>query len=123
MDKKMQKQLKNSLEKEKLKLIKDLKSFANRDTNIKGNWLTRFPFFGINRSHNDESAEKIEEYENLLSVEHTLELRLKDINNALDKIKSNTYGICEKCKKEIELKRLKIVPEAKRCLKCSREIS
>jgi len=119
----MQKQLKNSLEKEKLKLIKDLKSFANRDTNIKGNWLTRFPFFGINRSHNDESAEKIEEYENLLSVEHTLELRLKDINNALDKIKSNTYGICEKCKKEIELKRLKIVPEAKRCLKCSREIS
>ena len=123
MDKKMQKQLKNSLEKEKLKLIKDLKSFANRDTKIKGNWLTRFPFFGINRSHNDESAEKIEEYENLLSVEHTLELRLKDINNALDKIKSNTYGICEKCKKEIELKRLKIVPEAKRCLKCSREIS
>ena len=121
MDKKTQKQLKSNLEKEKTKLIKDLKSFAIRDTKIKGNWLTRFPFFGINRSHNDENAEKIEEYENLLSVEYTLELRLKDINNALDKIKSNTYGICEKCKKEIELKRLKIVPEAKTCLKCSKQ--
>jgi len=121
MNKKIQKQLKKNLEKEKMKLIKNLKSFASKDTSMKGNWLTRFPFFGINRSHNDENAEKIEEYENLLSVEHTLELRLKDINNALDKIKSNTYSICEECKKEIELKRLKIVPEAKRCLKCSRE--
>lgn len=119
----MQKQLKNNLEKEKTKLIKDLKSFASKDNKVKGNWLTRFPFFGISRSHSDENAEKIEEYENLLSVEHTLELRLKDINGALDKIKNNTYGICEKCKKEIELKRLKIVPEAKRCLKCSRENS
>jgi len=123
MDKKIQKQLKNNLEKEKTKLIKDLKSFASKDNKVKGNWLTRFPFFGISRSHSDESAEKIEEYENLLSVEHTLELHLKDINGALDKIKSNTFGICDKCKKEIELKRLKIVPEAKRCLKCSRENS
>ncbi len=117
----MQKQLKKNLEKEKIKLIKNLKSFASKDTEMKGNWLTRFPFFGINRSHNDENAEKIEEYENLLSIEHTLELRLKDVNSALDKIKNNTYGICEKCKKEIESRRLKIVPEAKLCLKCSRE--
>lgn len=123
MDKKTQKQLKKNLEKEKIKLIKDLKSFAMKDTKIKGNWLTRFPFFGASRSHNDENAEKIEEYENILSVEHALELRLKDINSALDKIKANTYSICEKCKKEIELKRLKIVPEAKLCLKCGRENS
>ncbi|MFH1388019.1 MAG: TraR/DksA C4-type zinc finger protein [Patescibacteria group bacterium] len=123
MDKKMQKQLKKSLEKEKMKLTKDLKSFANKDTEVKGNWLTRFPFFGISRSYDDENAERIEEYENLLSVEHTLELRLKDINNALEKIKNNNYGICEKCKKEIEIKRLKIVPEAKQCLICSKENS
>ena len=58
-----------------------------------------------------------------MSVEHTLELRLKDINNALEKIKNNDYGLCDKCKKEIEIKRLKIVPEAKQCLKCSKENS
>ena len=43
----MQKQLKKNLEKEKMKLVKNLKSFASKDTKIKGNWLTRFPFFGI----------------------------------------------------------------------------
>ena len=87
---------------------------------MKGNWLTRFPLFGLGRSHNDENAEEIEEYENLLPIEHTLELRLKDINDALVKIKENRYGQCEKCKKEIEPERLKIVPEAKLCLRCSR---
>lgn len=120
MDKKRQKELKKILEKEKLKLIKDLKSFAKKDPKLKGNWLTKFPFFGMNNSHKDESAEEIEEYENLLPIEHSLESRLKDVNNALDKIKKNTYGICEECKKNIEIKRLEIVPEAKRCLKCSK---
>ena len=121
MDKNLQKKLKKSLEREKEKLTKDLKSFAKKDPKIKGNWLTRFPLLGFSRSHQDERAEKIEEYENLLSVEHTLELRLKDINVALDKIKKSNYGLCEKCKKEIEKKRLKIVPEAKLCLECSKK--
>jgi len=121
MDKKIQKQLKNNLEKERLKLTKDLKSFAKKDPKIKSNWLTRFPFFGSSNSHGDEDAEEREEYENLLPIEHSLETRLKDINIALDKIKKNKYGICEKCKKEIELERLKIVPEAKICLECSKE--
>lgn len=121
MDKNLQKKLKKNLEKERRKLIKDLKSFAKKDPKIKGNWLTRFPFFGFSRSHQDESAEKIEEYENLLSIEHTLELRLKDIDSALEKIKNNTYGLCENCKKEIETRRLEIVPEAKLCLGCSKK--
>ncbi len=120
MDKKIQEKLKNSLEKEKAKLTKDLKSFAKKDSKKKGNWLTLFPLWGINRSHVDENAEKIEEYENLLSVEHTLELRLKDIDDALERIKKGDYGVCEECNKEIELKRLEIVPEAKTCLNCSK---
>jgi len=82
--------------------------------------VNSFPFLWDYRSHNDENAEKIEEYENLLSVEHTLELRLKDINDALERIKKGTYGMCEKCNKEIEVKRLEIVPEAKTCLNCNK---
>ncbi|PIV10205.1 MAG: hypothetical protein COS49_01805 [Candidatus Portnoybacteria bacterium CG03_land_8_20_14_0_80_41_10] len=120
MDKQLQEKLQKKLETERGKLTKELKSFARKDSRLKGNWLTRFPLFGLGRSHNDENAEEIEEYENLLPIEHTLELRLKDINDALVKIKENRYGQCEKCKKEIEPERLKIVPEAKLCLRCSR---
>lgn len=121
MDKNLQKNLQKKLEVEKKRLIKDLGFFAKKDPLLKGNWLTRFPFFGLNRSRKDENAEEIEGYENLLPVEHTLELRLEDIENALVKIKKGNYGQCEKCQKKIESKRLEVVPEARLCMKCSKE--
>jgi len=121
MNKDSQKNIQKKLEAAKKRLIKDLKFFAKKDPQLKGNWLTRFPFFSSSRSHKDESAEEIEGYENLLPVEHTLELRLKDIENALVKIKKGNYGLCENCRKKIELNRLKIIPEARLCLKCGKE--
>jgi DnaK suppressor protein len=118
MDKDLQKKLKKKLEAEKKRLTKDLRFFAKKDPKRKGNWLTRFPFFGNDRSHKDENAEKIEEYEKLLPLEHTLELRLKDIDDALEKMKKDNYGKCENCNKEIGVKRLEVVPEARLCSKC-----
>ncbi len=121
MNKDLQKKLQDKLEVEKEKLIKELKFFAKKDPQLRGNWLTRFPLFNLSRSHMDENAEEIEEYENLLPVEHTLELRLKDVEGALTKIKKGAYGQCEKCQKEIEIKRLEVIPEARLCLKCGKE--
>ena len=43
------------------------------------------------------------------------------IDEALSKIDSGTYGICELCNKKIIKKRLKTIPYAKYCLKCQRE--
>ncbi|MBU1136817.1 TraR/DksA C4-type zinc finger protein [Patescibacteria group bacterium] len=121
MDKKLEKQLKEKLEAEKKRLTNDLGSFARKDPKIKRNWITRFPFLGLNRSHPDENAEEIEEYENLLPVEYVLEIRLKNIEEALEKIEKGTYGKCEACGKEIEIKRLKVISEAKLCLACGKK--
>ena len=118
MDEKIQKQLKKKLEIEKKRLTKELSLFAKKDSRVKGNWRTRFPFFGLQR---DENAEEIEAYENLLPIEHSVELRLKDVNIALKKIEKGKYGKCEKCKKEIEQKRLMVVPEARLCISCGRK--
>lgn len=120
MEQKLQKKLKKKLEAEKKKLTKDLASFAKKDPKIKGNWKTRFPFFSFGRASVDENAEKREEYENRLPIEHTLELRLRDIKEALEKIGTDKYGACEQCKGEIEQKRLEVAPEAKMCLKCGK---
>jgi DnaK suppressor protein len=118
MDKKLQKQFQKQLEKTKKQLIKDLEGFAKKDPKLKGDWDTRFPQFGIHRSEQDENVSEVEQYSNLLPVEHTLELRLQDIERALLRIKKGTYGKCDKCGKEIELKRLKACPEAMLCMKC-----
>jgi RNA polymerase-binding transcription factor DksA len=119
MEKQLLKKLKKELEAEKKRITKDLKSFAKKDKTKKGDWRSKFPFFGNDRSHKDESAEEIEEYATRLSLERTLEARLKDIETAIEKTKKGAYGKCEVCGNEIEEKRLKAVPEAKWCLNCA----
>jgi|UniRef100_A0A7C4XAQ4 RNA polymerase-binding protein DksA len=44
---------------------------------------------------------------------------LYSIDYALRKISQGTYGICEKCGKLIEKKRLQILPYARFCIKCT----
>lgn len=120
MDKKILGELKEKLEAEKNRLEDELKTFAKKDPKVKNNWDTKFPRFG-EEIHIDETEnqEEVEEYLNLLPVEHRLELRLRDINNALERIENNTYGFCQSGgeKHVIELERLKVNPEAKFCLK------
>lgn len=116
MNKKLIEELKAKLEKEKESLEKELKSFAAEDKNLKHNWDAKYP----NRENGnmEEEADEMQEYDNLVSLEHNLESKLKDVDLALEKINKEEYGICEKCGKEIEEARLEAVPEAKLCMKC-----
>jgi len=43
---------------------------------------------------------------------------LKKIDEALDRMKKNTYGICEKCEEEIPYQRLKARPVTTLCIAC-----
>jgi len=118
-----------TLEKYKQALLEQKKSieaglgnFAERDPNQKDNWNTLFPFFEADDFDEEEAADEVQEYINLLPLEHALELRLKEINKALDRIKEGTYGKCANCNKAIPQKRLDILPEAELCLKCRAKI-
>ena len=48
--------------------------------------------------------------------------KLKQIDDALDKIEENTYGLCEECGVKIPRARLKVVPFAKYCVECKEAI-
>ena len=117
MDTKLIEQLKEKLENQKAAIEKELGSFATEDQEQKDNWNTRYP--NREMGNMEEEADEMQEYDNMLSVEHNLELRLKDINLALEKMKNGDYGTCEKCHKEIEEERLLANPEAKLCMKCN----
>jgi len=130
MDKRLLQELKLKLEKEKEVLERELKSFAEKDKKLKGDWDTRFPHLGdeAGGASLEKAADEVEEYSTRLPIEYTLEIKLKNVNLALEKIKKvakgellqehGKYGICEKCGKPISSKRLKISPEARFCLKC-----
>lgn len=118
MNETIAKQLKEKLEQEKIKLEKELETFAVEDKNLKGNWDAK----PINTEDTDmeEKAGESEEYSTKVSLEHSLELKLKEVNTALDKISGSGYGLCEKCGKEIEEQRLMAAPEARFCINCNK---
>lgn len=118
MNKKLLKELQQKLEKQRDTIKEELESFAKEDPNLEGDYDTIFPQFEAHPTSQEENADEVEAYNASLPVEHSLELRLKKINQALEKIKKGTYGICEKCKKNISQERLKASPEAKTCVKC-----
>src|SRR5215469_3330169 len=43
---------------------------------------------------------------------------LQMIDEALERIKNNTYGVCEHCETELHQKRLEAVPWARNCTTC-----
>lgn len=108
--------IKDKLISKKQNLIAQLKKFAKPNKNIKGDFKTIFPRLG---HHKDECAIEVTDYESKLSVENEFKKELKDIGSALKKASEGTYGICSKCQKAINPKRLEIMPEATLCVECS----
>ncbi|WP_414039754.1 TraR/DksA family transcriptional regulator [Acidithiobacillus sp. M4-SHS-6] len=45
---------------------------------------------------------------------------LRAVNLALERIRAGTYGICVDCGEEIPVARLRVEPEAERCVACQR---
>lgn len=115
MDKNQIEEFKKALQANRDSLRSTLETFAKEDTKPEGDWDTKFPKF---KGGMEEKADEVEEYSSLLPVEHALEVKLKNINDALNKIDNGEYGKCEKCGNEISYQRLKIIPETKTCKDC-----
>ena len=62
------------------------------------------------------SEERTRELEILLTDRE--KRKLHQIDDALDKIEDNTYGLCEECSAKIQRARLKVLPFAKCCIDC-----
>ena len=120
MDNTLIEKLKNNLLEEKSSLEKELENFASKDSTLKDNWNAKYPKKEENIDIEEEAGET-QEYDNLISIEQSLELKLKDVNLALEKIKKESYGKCEKCGKEIEEERLLAYPEARLCISCNKQ--
>jgi RNA polymerase-binding transcription factor DksA len=62
-----------------------------------------------------DQADYVEDFESRSARLNELEHRYKDIVDALGKMSQETYGICEKSGKQIEIDRLMANPAAKTC--------
>ena len=105
------------LEKEKDNLEKELAKVARRNPNNLSDWEAIPGNKDISSADDNTVADSIEDYEENNAIVNTLESRYKDIESGLDKIKHKTYGLCQVCKKEIEIERLEANPAARTCVK------
>lgn len=64
----------------------------------------------------DENVQEEEQYEAARSVEQNLELQLRDVHAALQRISQGTYGTCRVCQGLIDQKRLEALPSAATCV-------
>lgn len=108
---------KKLLEEKKNELEENLSTIAKRGTQQKGDWESTFPKFDEDSSL-EEASDEVEEYISRLPVEQSFELRLKAIDEALQRIHKGSYGTCTNCNKKIPIKRLEALPESSTCLKC-----
>lgn len=120
IDKKTLNELEKSLLEKKKEIEKQLSAFADKSTNIKNDYETKFPHIGDSE---DENADEVMMYEDNLGIEHKLEEDLLAVGEALKRIKDGTYGICYNCgePRTIEIERLKAFPEAKTCIDCDKK--
>ena len=79
--------------------------------------LTNRPEFAAFPDLSDQATAEVDSNFELRLKEREQKL-LKKIDEALDRIATNTYGICERCGEEIPYKRLKARPVTTLCIEC-----
>lgn len=106
------------LNQEREKLITELESVARRNPDNTEDWEAIQPSMESNEQADpNDKADVIESYETNTAILKQLETQLKDVEDALEKIKEGKYGICEISGDQIEEGRLEANPAARTCIK------
>ena len=109
------KHFKDMLSKEAGLLETELATIGRKNPGQSSDWEAVEPEVDRDRADGTEVADNIEQYENNSAILDQLEIRLKEVRNALEKIEKGKYGICEVSGEQIELDRLEANPAATTC--------
>ena len=86
---------------------------AEHGRKVSGNWQGTAKGFDENEADETDEGDKMEELATNVPLVEMLETRVKEVLDALAKMKSGTYGICEKTGESIPLERLRANPAAR----------
>ena len=120
MNKKEAKVFYDLLIKKKAELLKGIEHIAN--DNLKTSQRDAAGDLSAYGLHMADVASDNYEREFSLGLADSEQKLLNRINSALERIDSNTFGLCELCEKKIAKTRLKIVPYAELCVPCQEKL-
>ena len=110
-------ELKKKLEKERALLEGELRSLGRVNPENPEDWEAVPSDLNIPEADRNEVADKVEDFEEKMATESELEVRLRDVKKALEKIGRGAYGVCEIGGEPIEPERLSANPAARTCKK------
>ena len=91
--------------------FKALEEAETRDTSALSSLSTHLADMGTDSAESDVS----------LGRRASASSEIQDIDDALERIKDGTFGLCESCEKSILKARLEAIPYARLCLACKQE--
>ena len=110
------KKIKEKLEKERDVLLKQLGGMGKLNTDTE-EWEATPEELAQPETDQNDMADRVEDFEERSSMIRVLEPRLNSILRALKGINRESFGLCEVCKKEIEMARIEANPAARTCKK------
>jgi len=114
MNKELLEKNKAALAKEKNRLEELLSNIGTKDDkSVRENFNSKFPNMGDTM---DDNAHEVAAFESSLGEEKVLEMRLRKVNSALERIAAGSYGKCLVGGEDIEEKRLEVAPEVETCV-------
>ncbi len=118
MNKRDLKHFEERLIEERLRLLKELgyfedKIFSNSQRDAAGDLSA----YSVHMADQASDAQEREKAYHMASSEGRL---LYHIDEALQRIKEGTYGVCQTCRKKIQNTRLEVVPHARLCIECKK---
>lgn len=112
LDRKTVERLKKILLKEREEIIGDVKQIYESSQEVGQDGI---------QDIGDEAA-NVYNKQILLTLNENERMRLREVDEALDRMKTGTYGTCEECGEPIGLKRLEVKPVAKYCVPCKTKL-
>ena len=108
---------KKLLEDEKKKLLEELATVAVKDPTSPNGWEAMEDDLDSDSADENETADEMEELGENEAIVSKLAPQLAAAEKALEKIKKDTYNICDVCGEEIPEARLKANPASLTCIK------
>ena len=119
LDNKILESIKKELLSRRKQIVDSLEDISQADTHEADNLGSKFPEYG---DKPDENAQEISDYSTNSAAEKVLEKTLADIDGALKRMETGTYGVCKYCGQMINPKRLQARPVASACINCKNEL-
>lgn len=111
----------NLLDSIRKKLEREKRLAANRLTSLDESDPFSDPSRLSDNASIDTDAKEEEGHDRIEALKKAVSQKISGIERALKRLKKGAYGVCERCGKPIEAKRLEIMPTAILCVTCERE--